>query len=75
MPDLDLRIKVEPLSSDRFSIDIIDSATGKVRHRITGNDPNGLTEDDLRSAGGLPKCGLTETQIDETITSTNKKRI
>ena len=75
MPDLDLRIKVEPLGVDRFSIDIIDTATGKVRHRITGSDLNGLTEDDLRSDGGLPKCGLSETQIDEAIASANKKRI
>lgn len=74
MPDLDLRIRVEPLGSDRFSIVIADAITGTEKRRLTGTDGAGFTEDDLRSPGGLPKCGLNEAQINQTIASANTKR-
>lgn len=67
------RIKVEPVGADRFEISITNE-DGAERHRLRGPANNGYTEDDLRAAEGLPKCGLSQEQIEETIASANARR-
>jgi hypothetical protein len=72
--DINLKISVAPVGLDRFVINIVNTATGLVIRTITGNDPNGFTEADLRDANGLPKCGLSEVQIDQAVTLANSRR-
>ena len=68
-----LEISVEPVGTERFAIYITGNEITGTR-MLHGPDPLGFTEADLRSAGGLPKCGLTEAQIEKAINAANSKR-
>jgi hypothetical protein len=70
MADINLNISVEPVGDDRFTIQI--TKAGVVIKTIPEKD--GLTEIDLRAVDGLPKCGLTKSQIDKAIVLANSKR-
>lgn len=74
MSDINLNIAVEPSGADRFIIKIVNAATGVITRTITGSDPQGFTETDLRDTNGLLKCGLTESQIDKAMALANEKR-
>jgi hypothetical protein len=75
MSDINLKINVEPSGADRFVIQITNAATGAITRTITGADPQGFTETDLRDTNGLLKCGLTEVQIEQAIAVANAKRV
>lgn len=73
MTDQNIKIRLEPLGSENFSIIFIDEATKIVKRSLGGE--HGYAEADLRSPTGLSACGLTEAQIDAVITLANDKRL
>ncbi len=72
MPDISLKITLEPEGLDRFAI-LISGNNRAINKRIDA-EGLGFTEEDLRGPNGLPKCGLTESQIDKAIARANGYR-